>query len=123
MYVRPGHRRKGIATTLLAAVERDARRRNADQVIVLTGERNRMGQRLYSCAGYRGTRKVVYTRMLARPARLAITRRAAQTKPKKPCIVPAIVLSSDPFRGMPKTRRGRWMPPQHHPIAFGRCSA
>ena len=64
MYVRSGYRRKGIATALLAAVERQARKQGVDQIVVLTGKNNNRGQRLYSSHGYRGTRKYVYQKTL-----------------------------------------------------------
>ena len=75
MYVRRGHRRKGVGSALLAAAEREARRRNVDQIIVLTGERNTHGQRLYSAAGYQRQRKYVYQK--------ALTSKIAKTLPPR----------------------------------------
>jgi GNAT superfamily N-acetyltransferase len=65
MYVRSGHRRRGIGMALVQAAEAESRKRGVDQIIVLTGEKNTRGQRLYNSAGYRATRKYVYKKTLA----------------------------------------------------------
>ncbi|MDD5708288.1 MAG: GNAT family N-acetyltransferase [Kiritimatiellae bacterium] len=62
MYVRDRFRRMGVGTALLSAAERGAAQRKVYQFVVLTGGRNRKGQALYSSAGYRKTRELVYTK-------------------------------------------------------------
>jgi GNAT superfamily N-acetyltransferase len=76
MYVRSRYRRKGIATALLNAAEKKAHRLGAGLVLVLTGECNTRGQRLYTSAGYRGTKKFVYEKVPGeKPAQTTEVRR------------------------------------------------
>lgn len=76
MYVRRGYRRRGAGSALLAAAERVALRRHVEEIVVLTGQRNAAGQRLYTSAGYRDSGKSVFGKaLLRRAARAARGRR------------------------------------------------
>ncbi|WP_216895270.1 GNAT family N-acetyltransferase [Nocardia alni] len=53
MFVRPGHRGRGVAGSLLSALEAAARQRHEARVILQTGERQPEAIGLYERAGYR----------------------------------------------------------------------
>jgi ribosomal protein S18 acetylase RimI-like enzyme len=52
LYVEPAYRRRGVGRALIAVVERLARERGAEEMIIMTGINNAAAQALYGAIGY-----------------------------------------------------------------------
>ena len=53
MFVSEAHRRKGVATALIRALEAELRARNITEITLLTGDDNLPAQALYASLGFR----------------------------------------------------------------------